>query len=385
MKSPIPDEVEIVLDRGLRLMKLSYALIHCSPGSFTKNATDLRAVLGWIKDPSEILKLLLDGGHTKIAGRLAGAFRSIGREKVASDIIASMQKAGFDVRVQDPFEDRPRSIPSLPEKAPEANRIRLTWSRMRSVVMEHFPKAPGISKDEEAYLKKMDEIYMTDAYHSLSIERYQVTPELIDRVRSGVWDPDSNEHDKRQRDAMAARGYWQAFQKVKSSVQRVLNNENAGQVVEEDQEDWYRELFAPSVSSGLLKPSDLAGYRNEQVYIGRSRHVPMPHEAVRDAMSELFHLLRNEEAASVRAVLGHFLFVYIHPYMDGNGRMGRFLMNVMLASGGYPWTVVPVEERDTYMNALEAASTQEDIEPFAKFVSWLVEEGMKGDQVADPK
>jgi fido (protein-threonine AMPylation protein) len=48
---------------------------------------------------------------------------------------------------------------------------------------------------------------------------------------------------------------------------------------------------------------------------------------------------------SVRVVLGHFIFVYIHPCMDGNGRMGRLLMNVMLAGGGYPWTVVPLEKR----------------------------------------
>jgi hypothetical protein len=51
-------------------------------------------------------------------------------------------------------------------------------------------------------------------------------------------------------------------------------------------------------------------------------------------------------------VIGHFVFVYIHPYIDGNGRMGRFLMNVMLASGGYPWTVIPLERRDDYMAAL---------------------------------
>jgi hypothetical protein len=51
------------------------------------------------------------------------------------------------------------------------------------------------------------------------------------------------------------------------------------------------------------------------------------------------NLLHQEDEASVRGVLGHFMFVYIHPYMDGNGRMGRFLMNLMLASGGYPWTI----------------------------------------------
>ncbi len=55
-------------------------------------------------------------------------------------------------------------------------------------------------------------------------------------------------------------------------------------------------------------------------------------EAV-ELMPAFFDLLRNEPEASVRVVLGHFFFVNIHPYFDGNGRMGRFLMNAMLASG----------------------------------------------------
>ncbi|CAB1370164.1 hypothetical protein [Denitratisoma oestradiolicum] len=41
----------------------------------------------------------------------------------------------------------------------------------------------------------------------------------------------------------------------------------------------------------------------------------------------------------MRAVLDRSIFVYIYPYMDGTGRMVRFLMNAMLASGGYPWSV----------------------------------------------
>jgi Fic family protein len=88
----------------------------------------------------------------------------------------------------------------------------------------------------------------------------------------------------------------------------------------------------------------------------------------------------------VRVVLGHFLFVYIHPYMDGNGRIGRFLMNVMLASGGYPWTVIPVGDRNTYMSALERASVGEDIGPFADFVGGLVRRGLAGEPLpAVPK
>ncbi|HEY6924048.1 MAG TPA: Fic family protein [Steroidobacteraceae bacterium] len=54
-----------------------------------------------------------------------------------------------------------------------------------------------------------------------------------------------------------------------------------------------------------------------------------------------------------RAVPGYWLFGYIHPYPDGNGRMARFLMNAMLASGGYPWCVIRVENRDGYLTALD--------------------------------
>ena len=69
--------------------------------------------------------------------------------------------------------------------------------------------------------------------------------------------------------------------------------------------------------------------------------------------------------------------MYIHPYMDGNGRMGRFLMNVMLASGGYPWTVVPLQRRDAYMDAWEEASVDHNIVPFTGFLASLVRDGLK--------
>lgn len=161
-------------------------------------------------------------------------------------------------------------------------------------------------------------------------------------------------------------------------MKRVLKGENAGTVADDDLGNWYRELFAPSVAVGLLRPVDLAGYRSNQVYIRHSRHVPPDFAAVRDMMPALFDLLRAENEPAVRSVLGHFLFVYIHPFMDGNGRIGRFLMNLMLASGGYPWTVIPVERRDDYLSALESASVSQNVVPFTQFLSELVMKSLKG-------
>jgi hypothetical protein len=49
-------------------------------------------------------------------------------------------------------------------------------------------------------------------------------------------------------------------------------------------------------------------------------------------------------------------------------------MNLMFATGGYPWLIIPVDKRDEYMEALEAASVQQDIIKFTKFIAALVDE-----------
>jgi fido (protein-threonine AMPylation protein) len=378
LRAALPDRADRDEKDGMRLFSPGSALVECSASYFVNHSTDVRTVLPMIRDASGLLSRLLGGGHTVIAGRLAGAFRNVGRDRIADEIVKTMGAAGYDVREHDPFGDKPIGFLQARETSPYVNRIRLLWQKMREPVRDLFPKAPGVPHDIEAYIERVNGAYVTDAYHSLSIEGYRVTPELIDRVRKGAWNAEANADDREQRNAMAARGYWQAFQAVQRSVRRVVEGENAGQVADDDHRNWYRELFAPSVTSGLLRPADLAGYRNDQVYIRKSMHVPLNRDAVRDAMPAFFELLREETEPSVRCVLGHFVFVYIHPYMDGNGRIGRFLMNVMMASGGYPWTVISVEDRNRYMHSLERASVGEDIVPFAEFLGSLVERRLAG-------
>lgn len=58
-------------------------------------------------------------------------------------------------------------------------------------------------------------------------------------------------------------------------------------------------------------------------------------------------------------------------------------MNAMLAAGGYPWTIIPVKSREKYMEVLEQASVDQNINSFAEFLGDLVERRMKGEQVGD--
>ncbi len=371
----LPDKNDIEIKENIRVMTLPAALILCAPGYYSNNAIEVRVALSMISDASEILHKLLEGGHSTVAGRLAGAFRNIGKNGIADNIIGAMRDAGYSTTENDPFEEKPAIILSERELSPYVNRIRMYWADMRGIVLENFPQALSLNQNTDEYLKQVDEIYLTDAYHSLSIEGYRVNEVLIERVRSGSWDPEINRKDKEYADALAARGYWQAFQAVKKSLKKILNKNSPGEVVNNDHSMWYRELFAPSVNAGLIGASDLAGYRNQPVYIRKSMHVAPRQEAVRDLMPALFSFLKDEKDSAVKAVLGHFFFVYIHPYVDGNGRIGRFLMNVMLASGGYPWTVIPLETRNDYMATLEEASVRKNIEPFSKFLAGLIQKG----------
>ncbi len=380
-RAALPGAEQMTEMDGLRLFSVPAGLVSCRPEFFRQHATDARAALAMVRDASDVLALLLEGGRTTVAGRLAGAFRNIGRNRIADDIVKTMKTADYDIREEDPFKDTiNRILPAL-EPSPYVNRIRLMWQKMREPILKQFPAALGRPSAIAAYLKAADDIYVTDAYHSLSIEGYRVSPELIDRIRAGKWSPDENENDREHRNALAARGYWQAYQAVRESVRKVLKGDNPGAVSDDDHGDWYREMFGPSAVAGLMRSADLAGYRTGQVYIRRSMHVPPRHEAVRDCMPAFFDLLKEEPEPAVRVVLGHFVFVYIHPYMDGNGRLGRFLMNVMLAADGYPWTIIPLQKRNDYMAALESASVDQDITPFARFLGSLISDRLEGKPV----
>ncbi|NBK98190.1 MAG: cell filamentation protein Fic [Erysipelotrichia bacterium] len=363
----IPENATLINE--LRTYPLEHALCKISSAFYKSNPTETEIAFGLIGEPSKLLSVLLSDERMEAsAGRIIGALRFLKRDQDANRIKSTLMASLFTIRETNPFEISTPTIQSSREKSPYTMRIRSMWKKYREDVLLAFKDVSSFSITKDKYLANMQEIYTSDAYHSLSIEGYKVTNDLINRVANHDWNPEKTEEDMHSRNALAARGYYQAFEAVKKTVEKIFDSTNPVDILKNDFHEWYTQLFAPSVTAGIIKPYALAGYRNHQVIIQNSAHSPLPHYAISDAIDVFFELMSEETNACVKAVLGHFIFAFIHPYPDGNGRISRFIMNTMLASGQHPWTVIKVEDRDEYMKSLERASVHGDIKPFALFI-----------------
>jgi excisionase family DNA binding protein len=99
-------------------------------------------------------------------------------------------------------------------------------------------------------------------------------------------------------------------------------------------------------------------YRNSQVYIEGSDYMPPPAFEIPQLMAKLLDWLnRNpEELRSIElAAIFHHRLVAIHPFDDGNGRVGRLLMNLLLIKNGYPLTIIRQVDRKRYYDSLTKA------------------------------
>ena len=102
---------------------------------------------------------------------------------MANDIIGAMRAAGFTVRESDPVGAPAPALETSRAISPSAHRIRLMWETMRDRIPERFPRAPVCPEDVLACLERIEDAYVTDAHHSLSIEGYRVSPALIEAAR----------------------------------------------------------------------------------------------------------------------------------------------------------------------------------------------------------
>lgn len=122
-------------------------------------------------------------------------------------------------------------------------------------------------------------------------------------------------------------------------------------------------------------------YCQAQVYIAGSAFVPPSGRAVPGRMAEYTAWLARTgdvQAAGqrlhpvTRAAHAHFWLVDIHPFVDGNGRVARLLMNLLLLQAGYPIAIIRQEDRAAYYAALEAGH-EGRLDPFLLLVAEAVD------------
>jgi len=205
-----------------------------------------------------------------------------------------------------------------------------------------------------------------DTYHSTTIEGYRVSREEVDAVLSGRATNAGQTPDEVRR-LMALKGYTVAFDKTLE-----LLPAHTGRVhfSEELIHELNAALWWPSIDAGIVTTTDLRSWRNRPAFIRSSLHVPPGHEKVPGLMA-LYCRLVNELDASpvVRAAMAHWAFETIHPYPDGNGRIGRLLMNLVLGAEGQPWITIVADDRVEYFTALQRAQVDEKFRSWGQFLA----------------
>jgi Fic family protein len=120
---------------------------------------------------------------------------------------------------------------------------------------------------------------------------------------------------------------------------------------------WHKEIFKET------KP-DIAGtFRNYQVRVGS--YIAPDWRNVENLIAQLVNFVNQSKLNSVElAARAHYIFEKIHPFGDGNGRIGRLLMNYILWKNGYPMLIIEYKKRKSYYKALQR--------PEEGFVSYFI-------------
>lgn len=119
-------------------------------------------------------------------------------------------------------------------------------------------------------------------------------------------------------------------------------------------------------------------YRQTRVLI-RGTDIELPEaNQIPSLMSNFIKWLatQQKEHPVIVATLAHFKFESIHPFVDGNGRVGRLLLNLILLLSGYPMAVIRNEERIAYLKALNVAQTNNDLLPLQKLIIEAVDRSL---------
>jgi len=127
---------------------------------------------------------------------------------------------------------------------------------------------------------------------------------------------------------------------------------------------------------GNVDPVEAGLFRRTQVFV--SNHQPPPPTLLSTLMGKFVQWLNSaHNLHPVRhAALAHYKLVFIHPFLDGNGRTSRLLMNLILMRAGFPPVIIRRADREVYYKHLQTAN-EGDIRPFIRFIALCTEKTLE--------
>lgn len=183
-------------------------------------------------------------------------------------------------------------------------------------------------------------------YSSLSFEYPNITLEEVSAVLSG----------KNTNNSLLINNQANALDFV---INLVKNNE---ELTENKLKDLHEVLM-----NDILEVSGL--YRNVDISIKGSNHTPPSHIKVYDRMSKYFDYLAQSPSDLLEYIsFSHLQLAKVHPFLDGNGRCARLVLNYELMKNGFAPVYILPEERNEYYNTLEEFKVNKDSNPFKEFL-----------------
>ncbi|XP_069475566.1 protein adenylyltransferase FICD [Ambystoma mexicanum] len=231
--------------------------------------------------------------------------------------------------------------------------------RYFSIIDRKVKKVMSIPKGNSALRRIMEESYYHHIYHTVAIEGNTLSlSEIRHIIETRYAVPGKSLEEQNEVIGMHA-----AMKYVNTTLVSRMGSVRIHDILE-----IHRRVL------GYVDPVEAGRFRTSQVFVGH--HIPPHPKEVEKQMQELVQWVNSEDAMSLHpvefAALAHYKLVYVHPFIDGNGRTSRLLMNLILMQAGYPPITIRKEQRSEYYDALEMANDG-DVRPFIRFIAKCTE------------
>lgn len=238
----------------------------------------------------------------------------------------------------------------------------LTTAPLRNRIHQLKKQYDSLRKGKDSLLKIIDEVEIPESvYNSNAIENSTLTLKETEKI---LLEMEISRN-------ISLKEVFEA--KNLARVLEYLRNKVVSQELDEE----FILLLHTMLISNIQ--NDIAGrFRKKGEYVRVGTHIAPPPEFVEKMMHEILLEYKSDLNSFFidKITKFHLAFEYIHPFIDGNGRMGRIIMNYQLLKLGFPFIIIRNKEKKYYYRALQAYDDKKNIKPMGKIVALSLTESL---------